>query len=295
MKIGLQIARFDWPGGPTTLGSTLSRIARSADQNGFDSLWVMDHFFQIEPTLGTVRDPMLEAYSTLNFMAGVTDRCQLGTLVTGVTYREPAVLVKAVTTLDVLSGGRAALGIGAAWYEREAAGLGLSLPPVTRRFEQLEETLQIALKMWAGDTSPYEGEHYQLPEPIHSPGPLSRPHPPILIGGAGEQKTLRLVAQYADACNLFAFIGEKELVHKLDVLKRHCDEVGRDYDEIERTVLAPVDAAVDASNAHTLVDTCRSLAALGFQHVIFSSISNLHEIEPLEVIGRDVVPAIREL
>jgi F420-dependent oxidoreductase-like protein len=189
----------------------------------------------LEGMLGPADDPMLEAYSTLSYLAGVTKRARLGTLVTGVVYRHPGFLVKAATNLDVLSGGRAYLGIGAAWYEREAVGLGMPFPPVSERFERLEETLQIAKRMWSGDRTPYEGKHYRLAEPISSPQPLSKPHPPILVGGMGEKKTLRLVAQYADACNLFTAIGVDEVARKLDVLKRHCEDVGRPYDEIERT------------------------------------------------------------
>ena len=191
MKLGLQVVAFNWPGSPANTGRTLLDIARTADEAGFASLWVMDHYFQIDPGIGKASDPMLEAYTALSFMAGVTQRIRLGAMVTGVIYRQPAFLVKQVSTLDVLSGGRANLGIGAAWYEREAVGLGFPFPPLAERFERLEETLQIAKHLWSGETAPFAGKHYQLPEPINSPQPLSQPHPPILIGGGGEKKTLR--------------------------------------------------------------------------------------------------------
>ena len=291
MKIGLQINRFDWPGAPANTGARLAEIAQAADEAGFGSVWVMDHYFQITPTLGQADSPMLEAYTALSYMAAVTKRVRLGALVTGVVYRHPTFLVKAVSALDVLSGGRANLGIGAAWYEREALGLGFPFPPIKERFERLEETLQIARQMWSGDFAPYHGKHFQLNEPINSPQPLTKPHPPILIGGSGEKKTLRMVAQYADACNLFARIGEAELTHKLDVLKRHCAALGRPYEQIERSVLSHLPGDVQPAE---LIAECRSLARLGIQHVIFSS-SKVHEITPLEVIGKEVIPAVAEL
>lgn len=296
MKIGLQIPSFNWPGSPQNLGATLADMGRTADELGFASLWVMDHYFQIEGGgMGRAEDPMLEGYSALNFLAGVTERARLGTMVTGVNYRAPGFLVKQVTTLDVLSGGRAWLGIGAGWYEREAVGLGLPFPPLKERFERLEETLQIAKQMWSGDFSPYHGQHYHLAEPINSPQPLTKPHPPILIGSSGEKKGLRLVAQYADACNLFAFGDHSALVHKLDVLKRHCDEVGRDYDEIERTVITSFNAGLGGATVADVIDNCRTLADLGIQHVIFTSVPKVHELTPLKLIGREVIPAVAEL
>jgi F420-dependent oxidoreductase-like protein len=295
MKIGLQIPRFDWPGSPGNLGAKLADIARTADEAGFASIWVMDHFFQIGGFLGQAEEPMLEGYSALAFLAGVTQRARLGTMVTGANYRQPGFLVKTVSTLDVLSGGRAWLGIGAGWYEREAAGLGLPFPPLKERFERLEETLQIVKQLWSGDFSPYQGKYYHLAEPINNPQPLTHPHPPILIGGSGEKKTLRLVAQYADACNFFAFIGNDVLRQKLDVLKRHCEEVGRDYDEIERSVLAPFDAGPDGTNVSAVIENCRVWAGLGFQHVIFSDVPQVHELTPLELIGREVIPAVAGL
>ncbi|MEZ4640716.1 MAG: LLM class F420-dependent oxidoreductase [Caldilineaceae bacterium] len=295
MKIGLQIVRFDWPGAPENTGSTLAEIARTADAVGFDSIWLMDHFFQMDsPPMGLrPEEPMFDGYTGLSYIAAVTERARLGTMVTGVTYRHPGHLVKIVTGLDVLSGGRANLGIGAAWYEREAVGLGFPFPPVKERFERLEETLQIAKQMWSGEIKPYTGVHYQLAEPMNHPLPLSKPHPPILIGGGGEKKTLRLVAKYADACNFFAFLGNDGLRHKLDVLKGHCEDVGRDYNEIERTVLGTVYLGEGGMSTAAVIDMCRGLADIGIQHFIFS-MPNSHEIAPIEKIGREVIPAVAE-
>ncbi len=206
MKIGLQIPSFTWPGGPEKIAQKLAEIARTADEGGFASLWVMDHFFQI-PNVGPVENEMLESYSTLAYLAGLTKKVNLGTMVTGVIYRHPGILVKTVSTLDVLSGGRAWLGIGAAWNEQESLGLGIPFPPIKERFERLEETLQIAIQMWSGNQAPFDGKYYRLVRALNSPQALSKPHPPILIGGMGEKKTLRLVAKYGDACNLFMRSG----------------------------------------------------------------------------------------
>ena len=295
MKIGLQVPNFTWPGGPAIIGGKLAEIGRTADEVGFHSLWLMDHFFQIggrsTAGLGPAEDAMLEGYSGLSYLAGVTRRVTLGTLVTGVIYRHPGILVKTVTTLDVLSGGRAYLGIGAGWNEREALGLGVPFPPIAERFERLEETLQIAKQMWSGEVGPFHGKHYQLAEALCSPQPLSSPHPPILIGGVGERKTLRLVAQYADACNLFFGMGMDTLRAKLDVLKRHCDAVGRDYGQIEKTALGTIHLAPGKMGAPEVIGLCRELADLGFQHVIFN-MPDTHEIRPLETIGREIIPAV---
>jgi F420-dependent oxidoreductase-like protein len=296
MKLGLQIVQFNWPGTPENTGPKLAEIARTADAVGFETIWVMDHFFQMEfPQFGLEADqPMLDGYTALAYIAAVTERARIGTMVTGVIYRQPGHLIKTVTNLDVLSGGRAYLGIGAAWYEREARGLGFPFPPLKERFERLEETLQIAKQMWAGDTSSYQGKHYQLAEPINNPPPLTKPHPPILIGGGGEKKTLRLVAQYADACNVFA-MGDAmaEVPHKFDVLKRHCDDVGRPYEEIERTALGMVMLGEGGMSSSDLIETCRKLAGMGVQQFIFS-MPNVHDISPLETIGREVIPAVAE-
>src|SRR4051812_21139607 len=237
MRIGLTLADFSWATSPAALGHDLGQIARAADEAGFSSIAVMDHYFQISLN-GPPEDPMLEAYTLLAFLAGQTSRVQLGTLVTGVHYRHPGLLGKIVTSLDVLSGGRGWLGIGAGWNEAESRGLGVPFPSTAERFERLEETLQIVLQMWRGDETPYAGRHYTLERPLNSPQSLSRPHPPIMIGGSGERKTLRLVARYADACNLFP---GPELPAKLDVLRRHCEAEGRDYDQIEKTTMYTFD------------------------------------------------------
>lgn len=292
MRLGLQVSSFTWPGGSRRIGARLAEIARVADDAGFASLWTMDHFFQIK-YVGEVDEPMLEAYTTLGYLAAVTRRLRLGTLVTGVVYRHPGVLVKAVTTLDVLSGGRAYFGIGAAWNEREAVGLGLPFPPLRVRFEQLEETLQIALAMWAGRRRPIRGHHFHLAEPLNRPQSLTRPHPPILIGGGGERRTLRLVAQYADACNLFAYDGPGPIRHKLNVLKRHCEAVGRDYESIERTALGALEGGVRRGGIQQAIRTCRDVARAGIQHLILS-VPPERTMEWLETVGREVLPEVAE-
>jgi F420-dependent oxidoreductase-like protein len=265
MKLGVQVSDFTWPDAPRSIGPTFARIARDADQVGLSSLWVMDHFFQIGVN-GPPEHEMLEGYAALAFAAGVTERITLGTLVTGVTYRHPGILVKTVTTLDVLSGGRAWLGIGAAWNEWEHRGLGVPFASTRERFERLEETLQIAQQMWAGDESPFEARHYHLERPLNSPAALSTPHPRILVGGIGEKKTLRLVAQYADACNVFD-MGPDKVQAKYDVIRRHCEAVGRDYDDIEKTVLSRVDFGVESDES--IVDRVGRLRDIGTEHVIF--------------------------
>jgi F420-dependent oxidoreductase-like protein len=290
MKIGLQIPVFSWPEGASGLGAKAAEIARAAEDAGFYSIWVMDHFFQI-PIVGPAENDMLEGYAVLSYLAGVTSRIRLGTLVTGVTYRHPGILVKTASTLDVLSGGRAYFGIGAAWFEREHLGLGVPFPPLRERFERLEETLRIAKQMWSGEVGPFVGHHYRLEETLNIPQPISRPHPPILIGGLGEKKTLRLVAEYGDACNLFAFIGVDALKHKLEVLQKHCERVGRSYDEIERTVLGTIHLASDAMSSSDVIRTCRELSDLGIQQVIFN-MPNTHEIAPLQTFGKEVIPEV---
>ncbi len=293
MRIGLQIPRFTWPGGNSEIGSRLAEVGKTADEAGFASIWVMDHFFQIE-YVGEPEEPMLEGYSALNYLAAVTGRAKLGTLVTGVQYRHPGILVKTATTLDVLSGGRAYLGIGAGWYERESKGLGVPFPPTAERFERLEEAIRIAHQMWSGKVAAYEGKHYHLAETLDSPPPVSSPHPPVMIGGMGERKTLRLVAQYADACNLFAFGGPETIRHKLDVLKGHCEDVGRDYAEIEKTALGSVNLSPGKMTARDVIETCRDLNEAGVEHLIFN-MPNVHEIEPLETFGREIIPEVAEL
>lgn len=292
MKLGLQIPSFTWPGGAADLAPTLARIGQAAEGAGFASLWVMDHFFQIE-MIGKPEEPMLEGYSALNFLAAVTKQIRLGTLVTGVIYRYPGILVKTVTSLDVLSGGRAYFGIGAGWYEREAVGLGVPFPPLKERFERLEETLQIALQMWSGKVASYSGKHYRLAETLNSPQPISQPHPPILIGGAGEKKTLPLVAKYGDACNLYAFENLEVLRAKLDVLRQNCDAIGRPYDEIERTAIGRLEVGHGAASARQAIEYCRSVSDAGIQHFIVS-ISNDYEITPIELVGKEIIPAVAE-
>jgi alkanesulfonate monooxygenase SsuD/methylene tetrahydromethanopterin reductase-like flavin-dependent oxidoreductase (luciferase family) len=212
-------------------------------------------------------------------------------MVTGVIYRHPGVLIKTVTTLDVLSGGRAYLGIGAAWNEAEARGLGIPFPPLKERLERLEEALQIAHQMFDGSVEPYHGRYYDLERPLNSPRPLSQPRPPILVGGSGEKKTLRLVAQYADACNIFAHAGADAVRAKLEVLRGHCDAVGRPYDEIERTTLSSVHLASGQMTSGQVIALCKDLAGVGVQHAIFN-MPNVHEIAPLEIFGREIIPAV---
>ena len=293
MRVGLQIPNFSWPGGPAQLAATLREIAQTADDGGLASLWVMDHFFQIPP-VGPAELDMLEGYSALSYLAGVTKRVTLGTMVTGVTYRHPGVLLKTVSTLDVLSRGRAILGIGAAWFEREHRGLGVAFPALHERFERLEEALQIAHQMWTGKVGTYQGKHYQLAESLCVPAPLAKPHPPILIGGMGEQKTLRLVAQYADACNLFTHAGVALVKHKLEVLRRHCDQLKRDYARIEKTSLATLTLTDDAQSIEAAIATCRELASAGIQHAIFN-MPNVQSVVPVELLARKVLPAVRGL
>jgi F420-dependent oxidoreductase-like protein len=290
MKLGLHIPDYTWPGGPDSLGHDLARVGQAAEEAGFDRVSVMDHFFQIRG-VGPPEHEMLEAYTTLGYLAAHTARVKLLTLVTGVVYRQPGLLAKAVTTLDVLSGGRAMLGIGAAWNEEESRGLGLNFPPIAERFELLEDALKICLQMWSGDDGPFTGTHAKLERTLNSPQAISRPHPPILIGGSGERKTLRLVARYAQACNLFP---GPDLDHKLDVLRQHCETEGRDYDEIEKTVLFNFDVGPNGERVGELVDGLRDLHRRGFQ-VAHGRVTDVWRITPLEIIGREVLPAIAEL
>ena len=287
MDIGLHIADFTFPGGAPALRDDLARIAATAEEQGFTRLSVMDHVWQIG-SIGPPEHEMLEAYTTLGYLAGKTERVSLLAWVTAAVYREPGLLAKAVTTLDVLSGGRAWLGIGAAWNEPEARGLGLPFPPTAERFERLEEVLQICLQMWSSHAGPYQGKHYQLEKTLNSPPALSRPHPPIMIGGQGEKKTLRLVAKYAQACNLFA---SPQLGHKLDVLRRHCEEEGRDYDEIEKTVMGPLDPGPAGDKIDELADTIRGLAALGVTHYQ-GMVPEAASLKPLQLIGQRLIPAV---
>jgi F420-dependent oxidoreductase-like protein len=285
MELGLHVADFTWPDGPPGLGKDLAGVAKAAEDCGFTKLSVMDHVWQIG-VVGPPEHEMLEAYTALGYLAACTSRIELLAWVTAVVYREPGMLAKCVTTLDVLSGGRAWLGIGAAWNSDESHGLGLPFPPTAERFERLEEALQICLQMWSDDDGPYGGKHYRLERTLNSPQPLSRPHPPILIGGGGERKTLRLVAQYAQACNLFA---GPDLEHKLDVLRGHCEAVGRDYDEITKTVMMPLDPGADGEHVDTILERLHGLAALGITHA-HGRVANVQAITPLELFGERIIP-----
>ncbi len=266
MRVGVHVVNFSFP--TPELGPMLREVGTVADEVGLDNLSVMDHYFQLE-FMGRAEDPMLEAYTTLGFLAAATRDVELQVVMTGVTYRYPGLLAKIVATLDVLSGGRAALGIGAAWYEREHLALGVPFPPVAERFERLEETLQIVLQMWSDDDGLYDGAHYRLAETICSPRPLQSPRPPIMIGGGGERKTLRLVAQYADACNLFANPdqGTAPIAAKLDVLREHCDRLGTDYDAIAKTVLYSAHVGVDGSGVEEMLAHSEELAGLGVTEI----------------------------
>jgi alkanesulfonate monooxygenase len=290
MKLGLHLANFTWPGGPAELGPNLARVGAAAEDAGFAKLSVMDHVWQIGH-IGPPEHEMLEAYTTLGYLAASTSRIQLLAWVTAVVYREPGLLAKLVSTLDVISGGRGWLGIGAAWNEPEARGLGLPFPPTAERFERLEEALQICLQMWSDNDGPYEGTHYHLERTLNSPQPLTRPHPPILIGGSGEKKTLRLVAQYGQACNLFY---SPDLAHKLDVLRGHCEAVGRDYDDIEKTVMTSLDPGRDGENVDKLLQQLHELAALGVSHV-HGQVPDVTTIAPLELLGERVIPVVAGL
>jgi F420-dependent oxidoreductase-like protein len=290
VRIGLQIPDFTREAGPATLGADLATVARTADDAGFALIAVMDHFFQIG-AVGPIENDMLEAYTTLGFLAACTSRASLLTLVTGAVYREPGILAKIVTTLDVLSAGRAWLGIGAAWNAEESRGLGIPFPPVAERFERLEETLQICLQMWRDDQAPYNGRHYQLERPIGHPLPLSRPHPPIMIGGTGERKTLRFVARYAQACNLFP---GPDLARKLDVLRAHCEAEGRDYDDIQKTCYYVYDVGAKGEKAAQVVDQLGGLAVMGFDAAI-GGVANVWDVTPLEIIGSEVIPQVAGL
>ena len=293
MKLGLHLSRWNWDNDPAKLAPKLKDIAALAEDVGFASLSVMDHFFQI-PSNGRPEDNMLEAYTTLGFIAGRTSRIQLGTVVTSPSYRHPGVLVKQVTTLDVLSEGRAFLGIGAGFYEREHDGLGLRLPPIGERMQRLEETLLIALQMWSGDVNEHEGRHYHLREMLNVPASVTRPHPPILIGGGGERKTLRIAAKYANAVNFFGAIGREQLQHKLDVLSAHCEAEGTDYDAIEKTVQVQFNVGPGGESTETVVERVAGLAELGFTRAI-GSVKGVETLQPLELIGRHVIPAVADL
>ncbi|HYM84248.1 MAG TPA: LLM class F420-dependent oxidoreductase [Candidatus Dormibacteraeota bacterium] len=298
MKVGLQIPSYTWPGGAEAIAPMLGRVVRTADEVGFDSIWVMDHFFQIR-SVGPVTDPMLEGWTTLGWMAANTSRARLGLMVGGIHYRQPGLWLKAATTLDVLSGGRAWLGIGAAWNQQESEGLGFVFPPLAERFELLEDALRFAHAMWQGERGsegPLDGHHVQATRLLNSPQALTRPHPPIMVGGGGERKTLRLVARYADATNVFG--GPEGIAHKYRVLREHCEAIGRPYDEIERSTLQSVDPAAHGhaggESAGRIVDRLGELADAGAQHVVVN-LRGTADPGRLETLGRDVIPALRGL
>src|SRR3984957_7839695 len=291
MKVGLHISDFTWEGGPAELRVRLAEIARRAEDGGVDRVSVMDHVWQIG-VIGPPEHEMLEAYTTLGWLAARTERVKLLTVVTAVVYRDPGLLAKSVTTLDVLSGGRAMLGIGAAWNEEESRGLGLFFPPLAERFERLEEALRICRQMWSGDEGPFDGEHYHLGRTLNSPQALSRPHPPILIGGAGEKKTLKLVARYADACNIAAY-DLSTTAHKLDVLREHCVNEGRDYDEIEKTAQTRYDLGENGENINRTIEQLHQVAELGFSQV-HGSLLGVSKPLQLDLLAERVIPAVEK-
>jgi F420-dependent oxidoreductase-like protein len=288
VKLGLHYWNYSTPADPAAIAPTLAETAKVVDQAGFSTFTVMDHYFQMDHS-GSAAEPMLEAYTTLGYVAAMTERVTLGVLVTGVMYRHPGLLAKIVTTLDVLSGGRGRLGIGASWYEREQLGLGVPVVPVGERFERLEETLQICLQMWSDNNGPFNGRHYQLAETLCVPQPLSRPHPPIQVGGGGEKKTLRLVARYGDACNVFGS-SPADVGRKLEVLRSHCEAEGRDYDQITKTLLAVRPALADVDGFLT---AAREYAALGVTEI--EVMPDRHPVEFAEQIAERVLPGVTDL
>lgn len=290
MRLGIQIPNFTFPGGATSLREDLGRIARDSDQAGFEYLAVMDHFFQI-PQVGPVEDDMLEAYTTLGYLAARTERAKLLTVITGAFYRHPGLLGKAVTTLDVLSGGRAVLGVGAGWNEEESRGLGFPFPPLKERFELLEDAVRYCLHLWSADDGVFEGAHVRAERMMNVPQALSRPHPPILIGGGGEKKTLRLVARHAQACNLF---NGPELAHKLDVLRRHCENEGRDYDEITKTVYHPMDVGENGDRSDELLQELQRLSGLGVD-VTLGMVARVEQPTTVEHFANTVIPQAAKL
>jgi F420-dependent oxidoreductase-like protein len=291
MRIGLQIPSFKYPGGTTAIRPKLKEIVTTAEEAGFYSLWVMDHYYQIKGLFGEAyTDPMLEAYTTLGYFSGLTEKIHLGVLVTGVIYRHPAVLMKMVNTLDILSGGRAYLGIGAAWYEDEAIGNGIPYPPTSERFERLEDSLKLAKALWAGDETSFAGRHFSAPAITNNPRPISNPHPRIMIGGTGPNKTLRMVAQYADACNIGDWNGTENMQKALGTLKGHCETLGRDYDSIEKTCLCTANLSVK-DTVDSVISRLKEFSGMGFTHVIFN-MPDVYKIIPLEIFAKDIIPSV---
>ncbi len=291
MKIGLQIPSFKVPGGTAAIRPALKEIITTAEEAGFYSLWVMDHYYQIKGLFGEAyTDPMLEAYTTLGYFAGLTEKPLLGVLVTGVIYRHPAVLMKMVNTLDILSGGRAYFGVGAAWYEDEAKGNGIPYPSTSERFERLEDSLKLAKALWNSDETAFAGKHFSAPAITNNPRPLSRPHPRIMVGGTGPNKTLRMVAQYADACNIGDWVGAENMQNAIDALKRHCEILGRDYDSIEKTSLCTVNLSAKDTVSST-ISRIKELSAMGFTHVIFN-MPDVYSITPLKAFAKEIIPSV---
>ena len=291
MKVGLHISNFTWDDGPAELRFRLAEIAQRAEQGGVDRISVMDHVWQIGP-IGPPDHEMLEAYTALGWLAAKTERVKLLTMVTAVVYREPGLLAKAMSTLDVLSGGRSILGIGAAWNEDESRGLGLPFPPTAERFERLEEAIRICLQMWSDDDGSFDGKHYHLARTLNSPQPLTRPRPPILIGGGGEKKTLRLVAQYADSCNI-AFYNPDEAAHKLEVLRGHCADVGRNYDEIEKTAQTRFDLGEDGEYVQRTIEQLHHASELGFT-VAHGSLLGVSKARQQDFFLERIIPALEK-
>ena len=291
MHVGLQIPSFKYPGGAAAIRPKLKEIVTTAEEAGFYSLWVMDHYYQIKGLFGEAyTDPMMESYTTLGYFAGLTEKAYLGVLITGVIYRHPAVLLKMVNTLDILSGGRAYLGIGAAWYKDEAKGFGIPYPSTSERFEQLEDNLRLAKALWASDETSFAGTHFAAPAITNNPRPLSTPHPRIMIGGTGPKKTLRMVAQYADACNIGDWVGKENMQKALDTLKAHCQTLGRDYASVEKTSLGTVHLSAKDTAAST-INRIQELAAMGFTHAIFN-MPDVYKITPLEIFANEIIPAV---
>lgn len=294
MHIGLQIPSFKYPGGKAAIRPKLKEIVTTAEEGGFSSLWVMDHYYQIKGLFDEdYTDPMLEAYSTLGYFAGLTEKIWLGVLVTGVIYRHPAVLMKMVNTVDILAGGRTYFGIGAAWYEGEARGNGIPYPTTSERFEQLEDCLQLAKALWAGDQTSFEGKHFSAPAITNNPRPITTPHPRIMIGGTGPKKTLRMVAQYADACNIGDWVGDENMQKALDTLKAHCENLNRDYDTVEKTSLCTVNLSGDDTPAG-VISRINELSQMGFTHAIFN-MPDVFKITPLETFATEIMPAVGEI
>jgi F420-dependent oxidoreductase-like protein len=294
VNIGLQIPSFKYPGGTAAIRPKLKEIVTTAEKAGFYSLWVMDHYYQIKGLFGeSYTDPMMESYTTLGYFAGLTEKAHLGVLVTGVLYRHPSVLMKMVNTLDILSGGRAYLGIGAGWYEEEAKGYGIPYPSTVERFEQLEDNLQLAQALWNSDEASFAGKHFSAPAITNNPRPLSTPHPRIMIGGTGPTKTLRMVAQYADACNIGDWVGTENMQKALDTLKGHCKSLGRDYDTIEKTCLGTVHLSGD-DTVDSITSRIKELSEMGFTHAIFN-MPDVYKITPLETFAKEIIPAVVEL